>query len=164
MDKRFRNSRPNSLKDFTMLEARGWVIEQLNEIEIKMDIIITNHFQPKDERDFKRIMLNSTIISFYNKVKILRGVEIITDKDYTSITEMSRIRNGFAHQSTSESLTIQISRKENEGAKLIEATDKMDVMNSRGVIDGKDVRDWINIFHSINERVSLKLNGLIKSL
>lgn len=82
----------------------GKVIFNFNLIESTLNFIIISHFKiDKNKEDFFRdVMLNSSIISFNAKVKILRQIlEIInfneSKKLLKNIEDLNRYRNMIAH-------------------------------------------------------------------
>jgi hypothetical protein len=84
--------------DLNLAEAKGWIIDTLNEVERAMRLIITNHFQPaKNEDQFREIILNSSVIGYGAKAKSLHGMNIINKAVYDKIMRLGSIRNGFAH-------------------------------------------------------------------
>ena len=74
VDKRIKNSEISKLSEFNKQEAIGWVIERLNHIEADINEIITRYFDPSNHKEFNRIVLNSSILSLGNKLKILRNI------------------------------------------------------------------------------------------
>ena len=162
MDRRFPRMTKNKISEFSLEEARGWIIGRLYQIEKKMDFLLIKYFKPEDRKGFEKIMLSSNILGFVTKVKILRGLEIIDNKDFERLTKIARIRNYFAHLSTFESMVVQVPKDGGEG-KITSASEKMEVMNSRGVIKTEDARDLINVFFDINSYLSEKLNAMIKA-
>jgi hypothetical protein len=83
--------------DLNLAEVKGLVVGQLNNIEMLIGQILIKYFKPAKEEDFKKTILNSSITSFAAKVKVLRGLDIITDNLRQDLLRLSSIRNGFAH-------------------------------------------------------------------
>ena len=77
----FRNTEKNKLSEFNLGEIRGWIIDSMCDIESKIDTIISDYFNPEKRSDFEKIILNSAIISFGAKTKILINITSF-DKNY----------------------------------------------------------------------------------
>ena len=68
------------LSEFNLEEVRGWMIDRLYQIEILIDDIIVDYYKPEKEEEFKKIVLNSSIISIGAKIKILNNIEGFENK------------------------------------------------------------------------------------
>jgi|Laugrespbdmm15sd_2_1035082.scaffolds.fasta_scaffold59246_1 hypothetical protein len=71
----FRKTEKLSLSEFNVEEIRGWMIDRMTQIEMKIDYIISGYFNPEKKREFDRVILNSAILSMGSKTKILRNIK-----------------------------------------------------------------------------------------
>jgi hypothetical protein len=79
------------LSEFNLEEVRGWMIDRLCQIEILIDDIIVDYYKPEKEEEFKKIVLNSSIISIGAKIKILNNIEGFENKQIKMLGELARI-------------------------------------------------------------------------
>ena len=68
-NQRINKTTKSKLSEFTIEEIRGWIIDQMYNIESQIDFIICDYFDPKNKNEFKKIILNSSIISIVGKSK-----------------------------------------------------------------------------------------------
>lgn len=106
------------LKEFNLAEIRGWVIDRLIQIEYITNNIILEFFKPEKKQVFNDILLNSSVLDFGGKTKVLKniGLSKITIEKLRKIVS---IRNGFAHAPFSEFVTVSI-QKDKHGNEDIE--------------------------------------------
>lgn len=127
------NKTPKSkLSEFTIEEIRGWIIDQMYNIESQIDFLICDYFDPKNKNAFKKIVLNSSIISIGGKIKILRNIKYFDKKVIDKIQKISSIRNDFAHLQVTELVHINITKDKNGEFKSSEVSkiiSQMEVMN-----------------------------------
>ncbi|MEX1013710.1 MAG: hypothetical protein WDZ80_00940 [Candidatus Paceibacterota bacterium] len=145
-----------TLKELNAAEARGWVIERMNQIESNIDSKIADFVDPKDKHSFKKIILNSSIISTGGKLKILAGLKLLDKKTMNDIRELSSIRNAFAHSVFVHATEIMIDRKNNT-TKGLASYHNMEIMNSDGVLKSKKAHEHLERFYELNERVGKAL-------
>lgn len=125
---------------------RGWMISSLTEIEQKIDLIISNHFKPQKQQEFKKIILNSSIINFGAKLKIISNIPSINSKTITLIRELSAIRNAFAHLPIFETITVFINEKNETTDVKIDTI--IEVMNAEGKLKKKKMIDLVIEFNN----------------
>ncbi|WP_179353583.1 hypothetical protein [Winogradskyella vidalii] len=75
----------------------GESIHIFNEIELFLNLIITHHISPKDKIFFLNYILNTSVISFGAKIKILINLNIFSKNQITQLRKLSSNRNVFAH-------------------------------------------------------------------
>ena len=126
---------------------RGWMISSMTEIEQKIDLIIVNHFEPKKHQEFKKIILNSSIINFGAKLKILSNLPSLDNKTIALIRELSAIRNAFAHLPIFETITVYINEKHETTEIKIDTI--IEVMNSEGKLKKKKMIDFPILMHAL---------------
>lgn len=145
----------SKLSEYNLEEIRGWVIDRLYQIESKIDNIITEHFKPEKKGDFKKIILNSSIISFGGKLKILRNIPSFDKKIIDKIQKLSAIRNAFAHLPTKEYFEIKVSEKENGELETthFDVITQMEIMNSSGELKVRKVVELIDEFYNLNKEI-----------
>lgn len=112
----------------------GRIIYVFNEIELFINFIITHHIEPKDKEFFLDYILNTSVINFGAKIKILINLGIFHKTQIKQIRDYSSNRNVFAHvnrdsiseiilQSSPDSIEINIRDvifKTNSEGKLVE--------------------------------------------
>ncbi|MEZ7499847.1 hypothetical protein QO200_13995 [Flavobacterium sp. Arc3] len=127
------NKTPKSkLSEFTIEEIRGWIIDQMYNIESQIDFLICDYFDPKNKNAFKKIVLNSSIISIGGKIKIRRNIKYFDKKVIDKIQKISSIRKDFAHLQVTELVHINITKDKNGEFKSSEVSkiiSQMEVMN-----------------------------------
>jgi hypothetical protein len=73
-----------SINEFNIEETRGWILDRSNQIERKMNNIISKYIQPSKNKSrfMEEIILNSSNIAFGSKIKIINAIqsEIIKNK------------------------------------------------------------------------------------
>jgi hypothetical protein len=157
MDTSFKRIYKSSLKDFNLEEARGWIIDRLNQIEYVIDDLITKHFQPSNTNDFQRIILNTSIISIGGKLKILRSIKAVDNKTIDGISKLSSIRNAFAHAPVITNITIEVDETEGGGSEISSICDNIEVMTSSGEIKTKNAREYLEEFWELNKEIRKSL-------
>lgn len=163
MDTSIKKMTKNKLSEFNLEEARGWTIHCLLQIEYSIDEIITNYYEPKQKDKFKMIMLNSSILDFGSKCKILRNIERVKRKTIENIRELASIRNAFAHAKIIDNITIIVD-KENDITSIRSITSKIDVMNSNGKISSKDAYEYLCKFLDLYNVTKKELIELKKAI
>ncbi|WP_428224505.1 hypothetical protein [Flavobacterium sp.] len=147
----FKRTYKEDLSEYNLEEARGWVINSMNFIEEKMDNAIVNYFNPKDSKNFKKIMLNSSVISTGAKLKILRNIKKFDSKIISKIQEMSSIRNSFAHIPI---IPLFKAEKIDGKTSLKRMPDRLEVMNSAGEIKTKSAKEEFKKFAELKKEIT----------
>lgn len=149
----FNRTLRHDLSNLTLEEARGYVVDRLILLEGFLNESILFHFKPAEElHAFREVLLNSSVIGFAAKAKVLHGVKKINFKLFNKILRLSSIRNGFAHAAITTHRTIQISPGK---IQLQDIHQKITVMSSNG--DVKDHRagelfdEFVILFHEVEE-------------
>ena len=65
-NQRIDKTKKSKLSDFNLEETRGWIIDRMYDIESKIDLIICDYYKPEKSGDFKKVILNSSIILLSN--------------------------------------------------------------------------------------------------
>ncbi|MFM2213463.1 MAG: hypothetical protein RL427_726 [Bacteroidota bacterium] len=159
----FRSTNKSSLSEFNLEENRGWMIDRMTQIEIKIDTIITEYFEPGKKKEFEKIILNSSIISMGSKSKILRNVHGFDKNIITKIQKISSIRNAFAHMPVSENINVNIieDQKGSHIGTKIDVTSVIEVMNSSGELIIKNSKEQVLEFFDLQFEIINYLNNCI---
>lgn len=156
-DKRLKSTNKKSLSELNSEEIRGWVIDRMTQIEYRIDNAITKFIEPKNVDAFEKIILNSSIITFGAKLKILRNIEGFDKSMISKIQSIATIRNAFAHLPLHESSIIHF--KKIEGSEVIltptssESWNYVNVMNSNGEIKQKKAHELLDEFFTLNQEI-----------
>ena len=157
----FKPTEKNSLSEYNLEEIRGWMIDRMTQIEIKIDLVIAEYFQPKRRKEFDSIILNSAILSMGAKAKILRNVSGFDKNTITQIQKISSIRNAFAHLPLSENIEINIIEDKN-GKHInteINLTSEIEVMNSSGELKVQNSEQQVLEFFNLHKEITEYLNN-----
>ena len=154
-----KHTEKSDISEFNMEEIRGWIIDELNKIEQKIDRIITVYFNPEKKQEFTKIILNSSIVSTGAKMKILRNIDSFDKNKISKIQTVISIRNAFAHLPVTKSATVVY---KNENGKLIGSLEnvstQLDIMNSNGEIKKKNVKELIFEYKKTVDEITIYLN------
>ena len=130
-----------------LLKHRGDVMEKHNFIEGHMSFVMSNHFNPKDKGNFISILMNSSIIGFGNKIKVLRGLKYINGKQGQKLYELASIRNAFAHQDLAS--IVENEDNGNEEKEIVNF--KLPILHQSGSIENLDpfehYRKYIELYN-----------------
>ena len=152
----FKLRKKESFLKYNTQEVRGWIIDEMNSIESKVDGVIINYFKPQNFEVFEMIVLNSSIINIGGKLKILRNIGNFDAKIIGKIQELSSIRNAFAHAPITEIVHVQkIVPKDDDETdfKLLGISSKIEVMNSSGIISKKNPIEEAKKFEKLNQEI-----------
>ncbi len=121
----------------------GKFLHTFNELELFINLIITHHIQPKDEQFFLDYILNTSVINFGAKIKILINLNILSKVQISKISEFSRNRNVFAHSNRDTDFVDSV--VENPITKTIEIkiTDVIFKTNTEGKLIKMFYNDFI---------------------
>ena len=136
-----RTSKRN-ISEFNIEEARGWAIKELSEIEYLIDKILLKHFDQKPSSDFEKVLLNSSILEFGKKIKLLTGLDLISNKISDKLRKISSIRNGFAHSPIQRIYGINTKSKT-----------EIEVMKSNGKIERKNMKNYLTEFFDLRKEI-----------
>lgn len=160
-DTSLKSTDKSKISEFNLEEIRGWTIDRMYQIEVKIDFIISLYFNPEKKSEFEKIVLNSSIISIGGKIKILRNIKEFDKKIIEKIQKISSIRNAFAHLPTRDCIEIRVKKNENGNfvnSEIGKITSEMEVMNSNGELKTKTTTDLIDEFFNLNKEISDYLN------
>ncbi|WP_281298011.1 hypothetical protein [Flavobacterium limnophilum] len=146
----FKKTYKDDISEFNLEETRGWIIDSMNFIEKKIDVVIVEYFNPQDSKEFTKILLNSSIISTGAKLKVLRNINDFDKKIISKIQEMSSIRNSFAHIPI---VPLYKMEKIEGKTSFTRLPDRLEVMNSSGDIKTKNAKEELHKFYELKEEV-----------
>jgi len=158
------NTTKNNLNDFTIEEARGWIIESFNQIDWRLNNIIVDFFKPSEKNKFESVVLNTSIIDIGGKLKIIRNLEKIDIKILEKIRKLSAIRNGFAHAPTNTqiNLKVEFDLKKIKPTLNVTSTETMiQVMNSNGEIKSKKALDYLREFRDLYYEIKEEFDKIL---
>ena len=154
------------LKEFNQVEAQGWIINSAIKIEEYLNYIIFQYFDPKRPKLFRSHILNSSIMSFGSKLKVLNAIldySKETNSLISKIQKLMAIRNAFAHNNTRNNLKFNLYNGGESKAKLW-TEDTINVMNSQGKIIAKNNYDYMIEFLELYEYVEPILKKILEDL
>ena len=155
-DSRIKRTDKSKLSDFNIEEIRGWTIDRMYNIEAQIDFIISDYFKPENKNEFRKIILNSSIVTIGGKLKILRNIKSFDKKIIDKIQKISIIRNAFAHLPVTQFVQMNIIKDENGKIKSSEVSktiSQMEIMTSSGELKRKNARELISEFFDLNEEI-----------
>lgn len=128
------------MKEETFINT-GKFIHAFNDIESYINLIITHHIEPKDKSFFLDYILNTSVISFGAKIKILINLNIFKTviKD---IREYSSNRNVFAHKNRDTFFVESVTETEPNEI-TIAGSDVIFKTNSEGKVVKMDYKEFI---------------------
>lgn len=156
-DQRISRTKKTELSEFNLEEMKGWILDQMYNIESQVDFIIRDYFNPEKKYEFDKIILNSSIITIGGKMKILRNIKSFDNKMIDKILKFSTIRNAFAHLPITENFQITLKRDENgifKDSEVTNSSSQIEIMNSNGVLKKKNVQELIAEFSQLNTEIS----------
>ena len=154
-DRTIKSIKSRTLAEFNKQEAKGWVIERLNHIELHIVSIISSFFNPKKKREFDKILMNNSIIGFGAKIKVLTNIDGFDPKIIKDLQELSSIRNGFAHVLDFPAIKIIMGR---EKPRIDDAHDVIEVMTSSGEIKAKEFKVYLAKIHELHSKIQTYLS------
>lgn len=136
------------------LKIKGKIINDLIDIEDKINCVIAIYFKPNNLNEFKEIMLNSSIISFGQKVKIINNITGIEKNVTGKISELSSIRNGIAHVRIENTLELGLESR---------VVTELKVMNSSGILKTKNFTDLVKKYSELSNQVHSYLDDYLNN-
>lgn len=152
-----KSTKKKKISEFNKEEIRGWIIDNMNQIESKIDFIIVDYFKPNNHNEFTKIILNSSIITIGGKCKILRNIKKFDKNIISMIQKIAPIRNSFAHLAITDSIKISVNADGNSQIK--DVSSQIEVMNSSGLLKYRDTDELIKEFFDLNKEIREYLNS-----
>lgn len=147
------------LSEFDQAQGVGWVLDRAIQIEKRFNDIIFNFIKPNNKEAFISHILNSSVMSYGGKLKVLHsivGYEKKGKKLYSELQRIGSIRNSFAHTDFSYVVNIDFSskgtRQTNEQV--------ISVMKSNGQIDSKNPLEFLKEYLVLLKKVEPQLQEI----
>jgi hypothetical protein len=138
-------------------EIRGWVIEKSNEIESKINLLITDYYLPKERSDFLEIIMNSSIVNMGGKYKILENISSFDNKIINHWRTINSIRNYFAHANNQIPVNVTVTYQ--EISKTFNIPSQIRYMHSSGKMKQDSIENLISNFYDSHQIVMDYLNN-----
>ena len=148
------------LSEFDQAQAVGWVLERAIQIENRINDILFTFFNPAQKQIFISHVLNSSVISYGGKLKVLHKIisyEKEERKLYNDLQRIGSIRNSFAH--TNFSYVVNISFDPQKGT-TTRNDQVINVMNLNGKIDSKNPYEFLLEYLDLLKNVESKLQKI----
>lgn len=159
---KLREMTERSLQNFNKTEAQGWIINSAIKIEGLIDSILLCYFNPENRNVFMQYALNSSIMPYGGKIKLLKAIGI-DNQTFSNLQNIGSIRNAFAHTNITNRMTLNQRKKPVVGF-TTSVSDIMNVMNGQGVIKTKDPYEFLKEFLVLYQHVEPVLEKKIKEL
>ncbi len=136
----------SDLKNPNASEIRSHVIITINQFDNWCALILLRYFEPKKDAEFEfmKVLMNSSIIGFGAKVKLLRSLSIIDEDEFSRLMQLGNIRNAFAHSLHFE--VVEKDHKTKDGIVIDRLHHSLEILNSKGEFDIKDMKEWFEEF------------------
>jgi len=135
------------------IKIQGEIINKAIIIEKLIDNILLIYFKPENELLFISHILNSSVMHYGGKLKVLYGIinnhnDIrINNSEFENLRRLSSIRNSFAHTNIEDEYDIHFNNIEDDPFWIIK--DSIEIMNSAGKIDSKEPLGIYNDFNKL---------------
>ena len=148
-----RKNLPGQTDNFNKLESSGWIVQEFVQVEENVDEIIVKIIKPGDYKIFRNVLLNSSVLPFSGKMKILHNTGLDT-KIIDKIGRMSRIRNAFAHNKFKGFLAREIDPKTGQRIKTGKhESNVIFTLTSNGKSKKESVVDLLKEFNNLKKKV-----------
>ncbi len=146
------------MNDFDRLkeieQRTGNVVELMKDIEMALDNIILDYINPNEIGFTRDVILNSSILSIGNKIKIIKTIfhELEVKQDFQDLHKLMNIRNVFAHGKPyfeDEGMIFKLSEIKSDGKIQENELDKL-------------YKEFIDLFNEQNQKLC-KLQSKIKT-
>ena len=142
-------------------ENIGKAIHIFNEIEEFINYIICHYVNPENKDFFLNYILNTSIINYGSKIKILINLNIFEKKEIEAIRKFSSFRNVFAHSNRTNYFKNNIDEKKRKI--IIQIEDIIYKNNSDGKIIKENYKKFIKEHKNLqNEVINIISNHIIK--
>ncbi|WP_299782705.1 hypothetical protein [uncultured Formosa sp.] len=130
------------MKEETYINT-GKSIHVFNEIELFLNLIITHHISPKDKTFFLDYILNTSVISFGAKIKILINLNVFSKNQISQLRKLSSNRNVFAHTNRNPRFVDEILTYPDKNSVKIIVKDIILETNSEGKLKKTNYKTFI---------------------
>ena len=143
----------NKSELYNIEAARGYTIERLFEIELRVNQMISEYFDSKNSEAFNSIILNSSILDFGKKIKVLLALKIIDHKTADKLRKISSIRNSFAHAGIETRHELPVDSIEDN----IQSNQKIKILKSNGDLEESNISELLKSFVKLYNEIQNKL-------
>ena len=144
---------------------QGKAIYIFNEIENYINFIITHKVEPADKDFFIDYFLNTSIISFGAKIKLLINLNIFDKTDIEIVRKYLNYRNTFAHTNRDLQLYFDFSKTRLENDSIVGTALKFDNTilrtNSNGKLSKEDYSKFIEDFNITQAKIVMIIKDYI---
>ncbi len=146
-------------------ENIGKAIHIFNEIEEFINYIICHYVNPENKDFFLNYILNTSIINYGSKIKILINLDLFEKKEIDAIRKLSSIRNVFAHSNRTSKPSIKSTQEKEDTTEItVLFEDVIFKSNTDGKINKIHYRDFITEHVKLqNEVINIISNHIIKN-
>lgn len=124
----------------------------MSRIEEDIDNIIYEYFKPKEKHLFRKLMLNTSIITTSAKIKIISNFPNIDHVIINKFQRVLSIRNCFAHLPIQRVLQINFSR-DSRSVNEVKSIQNIEYMNSSGKLITKSLTKLIDEFFELEKGI-----------
>lgn len=137
----------------------GAILAYTIAIEESISEIITYYFKPINPELFQETLMNSSIVGYGQKLKILANLENFDPKVLAKLRTIGSLRNAIAHNNLF--ITVQSHFK---STKNLKENIELKVMNSSGKLVSKKFQEIIDEFHLLEPEISASLEQYLQKL
>jgi|GEM_PF-6962678 len=151
----FKEFNSKDIKECNSAEIHGFVIQKFAIIETLIDSYIIKYFEIKKESIFRNYLLNTSVMHFGGKRKILKAIGI-DNQIYQGLGKIMSIRNAFAHSIIRSDFDFKESIKEGESLynlNNIKEFSTIEVLNGEGILKTKNAYDELKSFDKLCNEV-----------
>lgn len=137
-------------------KVQGEIINKSIKVEDLINLILCKYFKPANKIIFLSIVLNSSVMSFGAKLKVLSAIGL-EKKMFEKLLKISSIRNSFAHTNDTDDYTLLFRENVEHDSNSIKV---LRVMNSQGHLKSKRIDQLHTEFNELFLEVELALQAL----
>lgn len=152
----FSRSYKQNVNDFTLQEARWYIIDIINGIDSRINKKIIDYFSPNNVKDFESILLHTSILNTWSKIKLLYSLKLINKSTQNKLREIFSIRDAFIHMRVLTQANI-VFGQDNQMENIESITDVITIMTSSWEIKEKIAKEYLEEFYQRN----IELNNLL---
>ena len=134
-------------------EIKGWVISRFNYIDLLCNHCLVKFFKPENEKIFRNVVLDGSVIPINAKLKILHNIGLQT-KIIQEFGELSRIRNAFAHCDIESHVFVKLNRTEDGDTIDVSNEQKIYTLANNGLLKEKNAKELVERFRILSNNVS----------
>lgn len=154
------------IDEFNFEEARWWVLDRFISIERTIDFIIMAYINSEKANFVRDVLLNSSIINFWSKIKLLKNISKeknieIKDKNlWSDLHELCNLRNAFAHCEWNYHINVRLSKEKSDPAEVT-LNEMFSIVSNNWEIKNEKISDALNRFCSLQDKMKDRINKLL---